>query len=109
VSTAEIFADPQLTRHTAPITVQAFFSGAGHNDLQPVVLSRYPKVLRAWEWLRKKCPDARLTGSGACLFAPLATREAAEQVAVSAPDGLVVSVVQGVNAVPAMREVTETV
>jgi len=98
-----------LTRHTAPITVQAFFSGAGHNDLQPVVLSRYPEVLRAWEWLREECPEARLTGSGACLFAPLATKEAAEQVAVRAPDGFVVSVVQGVNALPAMREVTETV
>ena len=109
VSTAEIFADPALTRHTPPITVQAFFSGAGHNDLQPVVLSRYPEVLRAWEWLREECPEARLTGSGACLFAPLATKEAAEQVAVSAPDGFVVSVVQGVNALPAMREVTETV
>ena len=106
VSTAEIFADPQLTRHTAPITVQAFFSGAGRNDLQPVVLARYPEVARAWEWLRRECPDARLTGSGACLFASLATKEAAEQVAVSAPGGFVISVVKGVNALPAMREVT---
>ena len=109
VSTAGIFTDPQLTRHTPPITVQAFFSGAGRNDLQPVVLERYPEVLRAWEWLRRKCPDARLTGSGACIFASLATKEAAEQVAVRAPEGFMVSVVQGVNALPAMREVTETV
>ena len=109
VSTAEIFADPQLTRHTAPITVQAFFSGAGRNDLQPVVLARYPEVARAWEWLRRECPDARLTGSGGCLFASLATKEAAEQVAVSAPGEFVISVVKGVNALPAMREVTKTI
>ena len=109
VSTAQIFADPQLTRQTAPITVQAFFLGAGRNDLQPVVLSRYPEVLHAWQWLQEKCPDARLTGSGACLFASLATKEAAEQVAISAPDGFAVSVVEGMNALPAMREVMETV
>ena len=89
--------------------MQAFFSEASRNDLQPIVLSRYPEVLRAWEWLSKKCPDARLTGSGACLFASLATEQAAEEVAATAPEGFVVRVVQGVNTTPAMREVTETV
>lgn len=106
VSTAEIFRHPELTRHTAPITVQAFFSGAGHNDLQPVVLSRYPEVQRAWEWLNQHSPTARMTGSGACLFAALETEEAARRIAVEAPTGLEVAVAEGLDRLPEMREVT---
>ena len=95
VSTAEIFADPALTRHTPPITVQAFFSGAGHNDLQDVVLSRYPEVQQAWEWLNQHSLTARMTGSGACVFAALQTKESARQIAAEAPDGLTVVVAEG--------------
>ena len=105
VSTAEIFADPQLTRHTAPITVQAFFSGAGHNDLQDVVLPRYPEVQQAWEWLHQQSPKAKMTGSGACVFAALETEESARQIAAKAPDGLRVVVAEGVNRLPEMRVV----
>jgi 4-diphosphocytidyl-2-C-methyl-D-erythritol kinase len=106
VSTAEIFRHPELTRHTAPITVQAFFSGAGHNDLQGVVMSRYPEVRRAWDWLQQHSPTARMTGSGACLFAALETEEAARRIAVEAPTGLEVAVAEGLNRLPEMREVT---
>jgi len=105
VSTAEIFAHPQLTRHTAPITVQAFFSGAGSNDLQAVVFSRYPEVKQAWEWLYQQSPTACMTGSGACLFAALETREEAEHIATIAPEGLKVDVAAGLDRLPPMQEV----
>ena len=105
ISTAEIFSDPALTRHTPPITVQAFFSGAGHNDLQDVVVSRYPEVLQAWEWLDQHATTARMTGSGACVFAALETEELARQIAATAPNGLTVVVAEGVNRLPEMREV----
>ena len=105
VSTAEIFSDPALTRHTPPITVQAFFSGAGHNDLQDVVVSRYPEVLQAWEWLDQHATTARMTGSGACVFAALETEELARQIAATAPNGLTVVVAEGVNRLPEMRVV----
>ena len=105
VSTAEIFADPALTRHSPPITVQAFFSGAGHNDLQDIVLPRYPEVQQAWEWLHQESPTAKMTGSGACVFAALETEESARQVAAKAPDGLRVVVAEGVNRLPEMRVV----
>jgi len=105
VSTAEIFADPALTRHTPPITVQAFFSGAGHNDLQDIVLSRYPEVQDAWEWLYKHSPTARMTGSGACVFAALETEKSARQIAAKAPNGLTVVVAEGVDRLPEMRVV----
>ena len=105
VSTAEIFADSALTRHTPPITVQAFFSGAGHNDLQDVVLPHYPEVQQAWEWLSQHSPTARMTGSGACIFAALKTEEAARQIAAEAPYGLAVVVAEGVDRLPEMRVV----
>ena len=105
VSTAEIFADPALTRHSPPITVQAFFSGAGHNDLQDVVFPHYPEVQQAWEWLHQQSPTAKMTGSGACVFAALETEESARQVAAKAPDGLRVVVAEGVNRLPEMRVV----
>ena len=105
VSTAEIFADPALTRHSPPITVQAFFSGAGHNDLQDVVFPRYPKVQQAWEWLHQQSPTAKMTGSGACVFAALETEVSARQVAAKAPGGLRVVVAEGVNRLPEMRVV----
>ena len=105
VSTAEIFADPALTRHSPPITVQAFFSGAGHNDLQDVVFPRYPEVQQAWEWLHQQSPTAKMTGSGACVFAALETEVSARQVAAKAPGGLRVVVAEGVNRLPEMRVV----
>ena len=105
VSTAEIFADPALTRHTPPITVQAFFSGAGHNDLQDVVMPRYPEVQQAWEWLHQQSPTAKMTGSGACVFAALETEESARQIAAKPPEGLKVVVAEGVNRLPEMRVV----
>ena len=107
VSTAEIFAHPELTRQTPPITVQAFFSGAGRNDLQPVVESRYPKVQRAVEWLKKHSPDARMTGSGACVFASLESEQEAHDIAAQAPAGLAVIVAEGLERLPDMQEVTE--
>ena len=106
VSTAEIFAHPELTRQTPPITVQAFFSGAGHNDLQPVVESRYPEVQRAVEWLKEHSPDARMTGSGACVFASLESEQDAHDIEAQAPAGLAVIVAEGLDRLPDMQEVT---
>ena len=106
VSTAEIFAHPELTRQTPPITVQAFFSGAGRNDLQPVVESRYPEVQRAVEWLAEYSADAKMTGSGACVFASLESEQEAHDIATQAPAGLAVIVAEGLDRLPDMQEVT---
>jgi 4-diphosphocytidyl-2-C-methyl-D-erythritol kinase len=69
VSTKEIFGDASLTRDTKRLKIPPFFSGQGHNDLEPVVTARYPEVARHLAWLRSRKPQARMTGSGACVFA----------------------------------------
>jgi 4-diphosphocytidyl-2-C-methyl-D-erythritol kinase len=84
VSTREIFSSPELTRDTKPLTMQAFFPGLGRNDLEPVVCRRFPQVARAREWL-KGHGDARLSGSGASVFAAYATEAEARAVAARIP------------------------
>jgi len=67
VSTKAVFASPELTRNTPPIKISDFLAGAGGNDLQPVVASNYPEVARHLAWLGQ-FGQARMTGSGACVF-----------------------------------------
>ena len=105
VSTAEIFGHPELTRHTAPITVQAFFSGPTRNDLQPVAMSLYPEIRWAWEWLASEANHPLMTGSGACVFAAFESEAEALRIAAKAPVGLTVFVAEGVDQLPEMREV----
>ena len=78
VPTLGVFQDPDLTRNTDPVKIMDFsgmMSGTGrlfdrqHNDLQPVVLKRYPLVRQAFDWCGSTGLDVRMTGSGACLFA----------------------------------------
>lgn len=67
VSTQEVFQDPELTRNTPPITIQGFLASGGGNDCVAVVRRRYPDVARAMEWL-SPFGEARLTGTGSCVF-----------------------------------------
>ncbi len=100
VSTAEIFGHPELTRNTAPITVQAFFSGSTRNDLQRVAMALHPEIRRAWDWLASEAGSALMTGSGACVFAAFETEAEAHRVAAKAPDGLPVVVAEGLDQLP---------
>ena len=95
----------QLTRNTAPITVSAFFSGAGHNDLQPVVMALYPEIRKAWKWLEARAPSAQMTGSGACLFAACDTEAEARSLVASAPAGVTAVAAEGLDRLPAMQRV----
>lgn len=84
VSTAEIFSAAELTRNTNAITIAAFSVGQGRNDLEPVVCRRYPQVARHLEWLHRY-GDARMTGSGACVFCAFDSEEQARRVLSELP------------------------
>jgi 4-diphosphocytidyl-2-C-methyl-D-erythritol kinase len=64
--------------------MQAFFAGLGRNDLEPVVCRRFPQVARALEWLRAY-GDARLSGSGASVFAAYETEAEARAIVARIP------------------------
>lgn len=84
VSTAEVFAAAELTRNTPPITITDFSTGLGRNDLEPIVRSRRPEVARCLDWLKAQ-GDARMTGSGACVFVAVPDRAAAQRILDSVP------------------------
>lgn len=99
VSTAEIFSAPELTRDTPPIRIPAFLSGAGGNDCEPVVRARYPVVGQFLDWLNQ-FGRARLTGTGACVFAAFDTRADAQRVLAQLPAGWNGFVARGCNHSP---------
>ena len=69
VQTASIFAAAELTRATPSAKMNVFSEGYGHNDLEAVAVSRFPQVRDAVLALRRASPRARMSGSGACVFA----------------------------------------
>ncbi|HYT86272.1 MAG TPA: 4-(cytidine 5'-diphospho)-2-C-methyl-D-erythritol kinase [Burkholderiales bacterium] len=79
VSTSAIFAASELTRNSQTIKIPGFSAGFGRNDLEPVVCRRHAEVAVHLEWLRQ-FGDARLSGSGACVFAEFATEREARSV-----------------------------
>ncbi|MEE9494831.1 MAG: 4-(cytidine 5'-diphospho)-2-C-methyl-D-erythritol kinase [Gammaproteobacteria bacterium] len=84
VSSAEIFSDLQLTRNGQRITIADFVSGNSSNQLEPVVLKRYPQVAKAISWLNG-FSSARMTGSGACVFAAFPDRLGADAALLQMP------------------------
>ena len=84
VPTAEIFSAQDLTRNTPPLIIADFAASTTRNDLQPVACSRYPEVLRVIEWLDVHAP-ARMTGSGACVFAEVSSEDEAERITKDCP------------------------
>ncbi len=106
ISTAAVFADPELTRDSAPITIRAFLGGAGGNDCETVVRARYPEVKAALDWLGRYAP-ARLTGTGSCIFAGFASEIEARRVLAQAPPGHTGFVARGVNESPLLARLAQ--
>jgi 4-diphosphocytidyl-2-C-methyl-D-erythritol kinase len=80
--TAAIFSDPELTRNTKPVKITDFSKGSicfGKNDLQVVATRLFPPIVEAIKWLRQY-GDARMTGSGACVFCAFSHEHEAEEV-----------------------------
>lgn len=102
VATGRIFATPELTRDTHPIKIADFLAGAGRNDLQPVVEQNYPEVARYLDWLGKQAVSgmARMTGSGACVFLPVANEAEASQVIAGLPPDMQGFVARGLDRHP---------
>ena len=100
VSTKEIFSDGALTRDTKPLTMAPFLSGQGRNDLEPIALRRYPEIAEHLAWLRKRSQQARMTGSGACVFAEFSRQEDAVALHGQLPPAMRGFVAQGLELHP---------
>lgn len=93
VPTAAIFCSDHLTRNTKPVRIADFsrhlssrtdMSEFGKNDLQAVASRLFAPVAEAIDWLGSY-GDARMTGSGACVFCAFATESEADAVLAQLP------------------------
>ncbi len=97
VSTAEIFRSVELTAHLERARIQGFSEGGPHgagsgemgswaavNDLEPIVRARVPEVDAALRYLAG-FGEARMTGSGASVFAAFGTEAEARRAIAGAP------------------------
>ncbi len=99
VSTIDVFSHPDLTRDATPITIRNFLSGAGKNVCEPVVKRLYPEVAEAMDWL-EGFGAARMSGTGASVFASFAEEARARSVLAELPSNWRGFVARGRNRSP---------
>ncbi|WOJ98311.1 4-(cytidine 5'-diphospho)-2-C-methyl-D-erythritol kinase [Congregibacter brevis] len=99
VSTKVIFSHPQLTRDTPAITMAAFFTGPTRNDFENLVRRLADPVDKALIWL-EKFGEARMTGSGASVFASFDSEAQANRVQRKVPSEWHSFVARGLNRSP---------
>ena len=102
VATGRVFSDPGLTRTCPPITMSDFVLGRAGNVCEPLVQRLYPEVGAALNWLRDAGCEARMTGTGSCVFAALSDQAAAQQLLGSLPSRWMGWVARGRNRSPLM-------
>ena len=100
VPTAALFQAPELTRDRPHLTIPRFVSGEPVvNAFEPVVRARFPAVARALDWLGLHAA-ARLSGSGGCVFAAVASERSGMELAAQCPPGMRAFVARGVDESP---------
>jgi 4-diphosphocytidyl-2-C-methyl-D-erythritol kinase len=100
VSTAEIYSDAALTRDSKRLKIPPFLSGQGRNDLESVATRRYPEIAEHLAWLRQRAARARMTGSGACVFAEFRDEQAARALERALPAAMRGFVARGLERHP---------
>lgn len=99
VATAGIFQDQDLIRDSIPLTIPPFSFVAGRNDLEAVVCRHYPEVEAHLAWLKQR-GAARMTGSGACVFAEFGSEAEARAVLAGLPQTMRGIVARGLDRHP---------
>lgn len=99
VPTPLIFGAPDLRRDTPAIAPADWCPGQGGNDLQAVATRHFPVVQAHLDWLAQFAP-ARMTGSGACVFAEFADVDAAHRALDQLPAEMRGWVAEGLSAHP---------
>ncbi len=102
VVTAEIFNAPELMRATPRVTLRDFHQGSCHNDCEPVVRRTCPEVAAALDWLNVRA-EARLSGTGASIFAAFSEQDQAAELLQELPPKWQGFVTRGCNRSPLME------
>lgn len=131
VPTASVFGSPSLTRNTPPSTMRSFLRAGsaaicngvdatqvaclersalarlGRNDCEAVARELYPPVDAALTWLAQRAP-ARLTGTGASVFAAFEDRKQAAAALAGLPEGWTGFTAHGVDRSPLLDALDAT-
>jgi 4-diphosphocytidyl-2-C-methyl-D-erythritol kinase len=100
VPTAALFQAPELTRNAPRATISSFVSGeTSENAFTTVVRARHPRVATALDWLAG-FGEARLSGSGGCLFLETKSLDRAVAIARRCPAAFSAQVAAGVDVSP---------
>lgn len=103
VSTAEIFANKQLTAGPQMKKIRALEQGVtasfGENQLEPLVRAGYPEVDALFGWL-SEYGQPRMSGSGASVFMRLNNAEEGHELLAKKPSNISGFVVRSVNQHP---------
>lgn len=102
VATQRIFSDPELKRDSLPRSLTQLLSVPFRNDCEPIVRKHFFTVEQHLAWLLEYAP-ARLTGTGACVFAEFDTEAAVRHVLSQYPTWMHGFVARGVNVSPLHR------
>jgi 4-diphosphocytidyl-2-C-methyl-D-erythritol kinase len=103
VSTAEIFKAKELTRDCDAITIRAFLRGSGTNVCEKVACALYPEIQQTIDWL-SQYGVAKMSGTGACVFAAFDSLEQAEGVKSRAAEYWESFVVKAMNRNPVIEQ-----
>ena len=104
VSTQAFFQSPELTRNAAPARISSFLAGSvTDNAFAPLARSRHPEIAQAMDWLGQY-GTARLSGSGACVFAQVPSRQAGADIVARCPQPFRAFVADGVNVSPLLTK-----
>ncbi|MFC0349563.1 4-(cytidine 5'-diphospho)-2-C-methyl-D-erythritol kinase [Undibacterium danionis] len=91
VPTPTIFSAKELTRDTKPVRITDFSNAAKvewKNDLQAVACALHSEIANAINWLKQyeiNQGDAKMTGSGSCVFCAFPNEDAAKKVLQQVP------------------------
>lgn len=107
VDTKEIFSDKNLTRDTKSIRMSDFLSGQHQNDCLDVVRKLYQPVENALLDLNT-FSEARLTGTGACVFAQFDSEKLAREAYTSLHKRWQVYLTKGLNRSPLLDSLEDT-
>ena len=112
VPTAAIFSEKGLTRDSKVLTITDFLAqhssdadwpdSFGRNDMQAVVVEKYAEVAQVLEWFSNLSP-ARMTGSGASVFAAFRSKAEAEMAQAKLPASWKSTVTESLDSHPPLR------
>ncbi len=100
VDTGRVFSTKSLTRDSKTITMLEFIAGQQKNDCLDVVSNLYPSVNEALADLGVYSSVAKLTGTGACVFAQFDSEQLAQKAYFSLKEKWQVYLARSLNSSP---------